>query len=101
MARTKQTARKSTGGRAPQRQVVQDSISSNGNVIQNPDIDGETEAKLKAIEEGEMRAELKHIDKRFTDKGQAYYRETEDEEVPEQVVSELKTKSLLRDIWLC
>ncbi|KAK4549945.1 hypothetical protein LTR36_005246 [Oleoguttula mirabilis] len=82
MARTKQTARRSAGGRAPRRS---DSSLPNGDVVENPHLDGETDAKLKAIEEGEMRAELKHIDKKFTDKGQAFYAETVEEEIPEQV----------------
>ncbi|KAK5127414.1 hypothetical protein LTR85_006753 [Meristemomyces frigidus] len=83
MARTLQTARKSTGGRAPRRH---DGLASNGDdVVEAPDLDQETEAKLKAIEKGEMRAELKHIDKKYTDKGQAFFAETVEEEIPEQV----------------
>ena len=71
MARTKQMPRKSH-------------VDAN-EVVADPDIDGETEAKLKAIEEGEMRAELKYIDKKFTEQGQAYFAETVDEEIPEQI----------------
>ena len=62
MARTKQTARKSTGGR------------SNVPVVDNPDLDTDQAARLEEIKQGEMRAELKHIDKKFTDKGQPYVR---------------------------
>lgn len=58
---------------------------TDGDVVSNPDIDGETEAKLKEIEKGGMRAEVKHIDRRYTDKGQVYYKETVEEEIPEQV----------------
>jgi len=72
MARTMQTAR---GVRS----------NTDDEVVSNPDIDGETEAKLKEIEKGDMRAEVKHIDRRFTDKGQVYYKETVEEEIPEQV----------------
>lgn len=56
-----------------------------GPVVENPNLNNEDAEKLKAIEDGSMRAEVKHIDKRFTDKGQVYYAETVDEEVPEQV----------------
>lgn len=50
-----------------------------------PDLDKEKAAERKAIEEGAMRTEVKHIDKKWTEKGQAYYTETEEEEIPEQV----------------
>ncbi|KAK5138300.1 hypothetical protein LTR08_003361 [Meristemomyces frigidus] len=61
------------------------SPTNSNEIVENPEIDGETEAKLKAIEEGEMRAELKHIDKKFTEQGQAYFAETIEEEIPDQV----------------
>jgi hypothetical protein len=54
-------------------------------VVSNPDIDEDTQAKLKEIEEGGMRAEVKALDRKYTDKGQVYYTETIDEEIPEQV----------------
>ena len=54
-------------------------------VVENPDLDDEEAEKLKEIEEGSMRAELKHIDKKFTEQGQTYYAETVEEEIPEQV----------------
>lgn len=88
MARTKQLARKSTGGIAPRKQLtsrtnglhLEDEANSNG-----VEMDEETKAKLKEIEEGDMRAELKYLDRKHTDKGQAYYAETVEEDVPEQV----------------
>ncbi|KAM3420591.1 hypothetical protein BST61_g3853 [Cercospora zeina] len=70
MARTKQTARKSTG---------------DGAVVENPDLNEEEQKRLKAIEEGEMQALLKHIDKKHTEQGKVFYTETIDEEVPDQV----------------
>ena len=70
MARTKQTARKSTG---------------NLPVVDNPNMDAEQAAKLEEIKQGDMRAELKHIDRKLTDKGQVYYSETVEEEIPDQV----------------
>ncbi|KAH9808825.1 P-loop containing nucleoside triphosphate hydrolase protein [Teratosphaeria destructans] len=54
-------------------------------VVSNPDIDAETEATLREIEEGGMQAQIKYIDKRYTDKGQVYYAETVEEDIPEQV----------------
>ena len=71
MARTKQTARRSTGGGAE--------------VVDIPEIDAEMAKKLKDIEEGDMQAELKHIDRKYTEKGQVYFAETVDEEIPDQV----------------
>ncbi|WPH00689.1 Hypothetical protein R9X50_00351900 [Acrodontium crateriforme] len=84
MARTKQTARKMAAPRKTLRRQNTDleSDPEETTVIMAPDMDPE---KLKAIEEGEMQAELKHIDKKFTDKGQAYFTETVDEVIPEQV----------------
>lgn len=71
MARTKQTARKSTGGKAPRKML------SNGNghdVVENPDLDETAAQKLKEIEELEnMQASLKHITKKWTEQNQAYY----------------------------
>ncbi|KAK3633665.1 hypothetical protein LTR56_015731 [Elasticomyces elasticus] len=82
-ARTLQTARKSTGGKAPRKQLTNgDADDSEHDDLK---LDEETIALRKAIEEGEMRAELKHLDKKHTDKGVQYYAETVDEEVPEQV----------------
>lgn len=83
MARTKQTARKSTGGRAPRRQLVPHAVD--GPVVDNPELNGDDAEKLKEIEEGSMRAELKYIDKKFTEQGQSYYAETVEEVIPEQV----------------
>ncbi|EME44360.1 hypothetical protein DOTSEDRAFT_88541 [Dothistroma septosporum NZE10] len=80
MARTQQTARRSTGGKAPQR-VTQ----ANGIVVDDPDIDENEAKKLHEIEEGEMRALLKHIDRKFTDKGAIFYTETKEEVIAEQV----------------
>ena len=42
-------------------------------IVANPNLDDEAAAKLKAIEEGEMRAELKYIDRKTTEQGQPYY----------------------------
>ena len=58
---------------------------ANGNVVDNPDIDENEAKKLKEIEEGEMQASLKHIDRKYTEKGAVYYAETVEEEIPEQV----------------
>lgn len=69
MARTKQTARG----------------SSNLPVVDNPDMDSEQASRLEEIKKGDMRAELKHIDRKHTDKGQTYYTETVEEEIPDQV----------------
>ncbi|KAK4610520.1 hypothetical protein CLAFUW4_14220 [Fulvia fulva] len=82
MARTKQTARRSTGGRAP---MPQRAMQSNGVVVDNPNIDEQDAKKLKEIEEGEMQASLKHIDRKYTEKGAVYYAETVEEIIPEQV----------------
>ncbi|KAK3069626.1 hypothetical protein LTR53_011892 [Teratosphaeriaceae sp. CCFEE 6253] len=92
MARTKQTAGLGRGrgggifgGRAPRKQL------GNGNAVEGDveetevELDEETKALHKELEEGEMRAELKFLDKKHTDKGQAYYAETKEEEVPDQV----------------
>ncbi|KAK5171411.1 uncharacterized protein LTR77_004555 [Saxophila tyrrhenica] len=84
MARTKQTARKSTGGMPP-RVNRPNGPGPNGGVIDNPELDEQEAEKLKEIEEGSMRAELKYIDKKFTEQGQTYYAETVEEEIPEQV----------------
>lgn len=37
--------------------------------VEAEEIDEETKAKIKEIEEGEMRPELKFLDKKWTDKG--------------------------------
>lgn len=57
MARTAQTARR-VGAPA-----------SNGVVVDNPELDEVAAAKLKALESGDMMPELKHIDRKVTDKG--------------------------------
>ena len=75
MARTLQTARK--------RLARSDSIDDD-EVVANPDLDEQDAEKLKEIEEGSMRAEMKHIDKKFTEKGHQYYAETVEDIVPEQ-----------------
>ncbi|KAK1082702.1 hypothetical protein LTR33_003729, partial [Friedmanniomyces endolithicus] len=86
MARTKQTAAMSAGSRARRQQR----LFGNGAVLEvqvddsEIEIDDETKARHKEIEEGEMRAELKFLDKKHTDKGQSYYADTIDEDVPEQ-----------------
>jgi Spy/CpxP family protein refolding chaperone len=86
MARTKQTARKSTGGMAPRRSLAgRSAANGNGAVVDIPDITEEEAQRLKEIEEGEMRAELKYIDRKLTEQGQVYYAETVEEEIPEQV----------------
>ena len=71
MARTKQTARKSAGG--------------GQEVIDNPDLTEEQVEKLKELEDAPMQAELKYIDKKWTEQGQIYYSETVEEEIPDQV----------------
>lgn len=76
MARTMQTARR--------RLARLESGEDDDPIVNNPEIDEEEAQKFKEIEEGSMRAELKHIDKKFTEKGNAYYAETVEEEVPEQ-----------------
>ncbi|KAK4496512.1 hypothetical protein PRZ48_012492 [Zasmidium cellare] len=82
MVRTKQTARKSTGGRIP----VGRAPAMDSNVVDIPDIDDATAQKLQEIKEGSMQALVKHIDRKHTEKGQVYYTETtEDEDIPEQV----------------
>ena len=85
MARTKQTARKSVGGRAPRRQLMPNGSGVDGPLVDNPELNGDEAEKLKEIKEGSMRAELKHIDKKFTEQGQSYYAETVEEVIPEQV----------------
>ncbi|KAF2161566.1 hypothetical protein M409DRAFT_37534 [Zasmidium cellare ATCC 36951] len=81
MARTLQTARKSTGGRPPARGAPVDT-----NVVDIPDMDEATAQKLQEIKEGSMQALVKHIDRKHTEKGQVYFTETtEDEDIPEQV----------------
>lgn len=64
MARTKQTARKSTGGKAPRKVLAngagRTSRVIDGVVVENPDINEEEAQKLKEIEEGEMQAALKY-----------------------------------------
>lgn len=60
-------------------------LDADAAVTDNPEMDEKTIEKIKEIEEGEMQASLKHIDKKFTEKGQVYYAETVDEEIPEQV----------------
>ncbi|KAK3722755.1 hypothetical protein LTR37_002327 [Vermiconidia calcicola] len=61
------------------------SAARNGTIVDNPDIDQQEAEKLKAIREGDMRAELKHIDKKFTEQGQTFYAETVEGAIPEQV----------------
>lgn len=56
-----------------------------GDASDKPESDDETKKKHKEIEKGDMRAELAYLDKRFTEQGQAYYAETVEEEIPEQV----------------
>ncbi|GIZ44352.1 hypothetical protein CKM354_000755200 [Cercospora kikuchii] len=88
MARTKQTARKSTGGKAPRKMLASSSCgrrTADGAIVDNPDLNEEEQQKLKEIEEGEMQASLKHIDKKHTEQGKVFYTETVDEEVPDQV----------------
>ncbi|TKA60914.1 hypothetical protein B0A55_12153, partial [Friedmanniomyces simplex] len=85
MARTKQIALKSTGGRAPRKQLGNGAVPEVDADDSEMELDDETKALHKEIEEGEMRAELKFLDKKHTDKGQTYYAETIEEEVPEQV----------------
>ncbi|CZT24619.1 uncharacterized protein RCC_10344 [Ramularia collo-cygni] len=83
MAHTKPTPRKSTGGRAPRKTLGR---VNGDNVVEDPNIDDDTAQKLKEIEELEtMQASLKHITKKWTEQNQAYYAETVDEEIPDQV----------------
>lgn len=77
MARTKQTARKSNRRRF--------SFEADVPVVDNPELNDEEAEKFKEIEEGSMRTELKHIDKKFTEQGQTYYAETVEEVIPDQV----------------
>lgn len=67
MARTQQTARRSTN-----MPIV------NSNVVDIPDIDDATAQKLQEIKEGSMQALLKYIDRKHTEKGQVYFTETTD-----------------------
>ena len=73
MARTKQIARVSG--------------QTNGTTaVTDPNIKGRAAKKFKEIADGPMQAELKHIDKKYTEKGVTYYAETkEDKDIPEQV----------------
>nr|XP_023907899.1 uncharacterized protein LOC112019614 [Quercus suber]POF16364.1 atpase family aaa domain-containing protein 3b [Quercus suber] len=77
MARTKQTARR-LGRRVP-------GDRQGDAIVPIPEIDDETAARLKAIEDGEMQAELKHIDRKYTEQGQVYYAETIEEDIPDQI----------------
>lgn len=43
------------------------------------------EREYKLVAEGKMRAEVKHIDKKFSEDGKIYYTETVIEDIPEQV----------------
>ncbi|KAF2479971.1 P-loop containing nucleoside triphosphate hydrolase protein [Neohortaea acidophila] len=70
-------------GRTVRRHVP--TANADAEVVSNPDLDEQEAIRLKEIEEGAMRAELKHIDKKFTEQGQIYYAETLEEEIPEQV----------------
>lgn len=54
-------------------------------MVDTPEVDVETKKRHKEIEEGDMRPELAYLDKKFTGQGQAYYAETVEEEIPEQV----------------
>lgn len=65
--------------------MPQRAMQSNGVVVDNPNIDEQDAKKLKEIEEGEMQASLKHIDRKYTEKGAVYYAETVEEIIPEQV----------------
>lgn len=87
MARTKQTARKSTGGMAPRKQLASgtNGVFNRVDVVDNPELDEAAAQKLKEIEEGAMLAQLKHIDRKYTEQGQTYFAETLDEIIPEQV----------------
>lgn len=88
MARTKQTARKSTGGRAPRKQLA----SVNGHaVVENPDLDEAAAQKLKEIEELEsMQASLKHITKKWTEQNQAYF---------VSMISKTIAPAIVADMW--
>ncbi|KAK0323999.1 hypothetical protein LTR82_005120 [Friedmanniomyces endolithicus] len=86
MARTKQTAAVSASSRARKQRLFGNGTDPEVQVDDGQiEIDDETKARRKEIEEGEMRAELKFLDKKHTDKGQSYYADTINEEVPEQV----------------
>lgn len=59
--------------------------ANDGTTVTNPDIDAAEAEKLKEIAEGNMQALLKHIDRKQTAQGHAYFAETVEEEIPEQV----------------
>lgn len=61
------------------------SYDSDDPVVEDPNVDKKDAEKFKEIQEGSMRAELKHIDKKLTDHGHPYYTETVEEAIPEQV----------------
>ena len=50
-----------------------------------PERSKEEEARLKEIQEGPMRTELKHIDQKISKKGHIFYEETVEDKIPEQV----------------
>ncbi|EMC97645.1 hypothetical protein BAUCODRAFT_69134 [Baudoinia panamericana UAMH 10762] len=47
--------------------------------------DAEAKRKIKAILEGDMRAELKFLDKKWSEQGRPYHVETVNDDIPEQV----------------
>jgi hypothetical protein len=80
MARTKQTARKSTGGDNVPDEEDQQEIAAR--------LTEEDKAKRAELEKAPMQPELKHLEKRWTKKGRGYITEPkEDEDVAEQTTN--------------
>jgi hypothetical protein len=79
MARTKQTARKSTGGNGDD-----DVPDEEDQLEMTSHLTEEDKAKRAELEKAPMQAELKHLEKRWTKKGRGYITEPkEDEDIPE------------------
>jgi hypothetical protein len=74
MARTKQTARRATRRAAlPGSRFTKAMANGKKGHSEGPETDDDSEKRLKEIEEGDMRAELKHIDKKYTEQGTTYF----------------------------
>ncbi|KAB5531329.1 AAA family ATPase [Coniochaeta sp. 2T2.1] len=78
MARTMQTARKSTG---------QDVLDDEDKQEVAARLTEEDKRKREELEKAPMQAELKHLEKRWTKKGKGYITEPIDEDVPEQTTN--------------
>nr|POE82249.1 atpase family aaa domain-containing protein 3b [Quercus suber] len=75
----------SSAGKHGRRRRLAGDTYGDEDVVSIPEIDSEAAARLKAIEDGDMQAELKHIDRKYTEQGQVYYAETVEEVIPEQI----------------